>query len=85
MLKYVVCSAAEVKCAGFFHNGCTMLAICNVLNEMVHLQQPTWIKTDNNTANSFVHASICSKQSRSWDMQFHWLREATTKKVLEIY
>eukprot|EP00957_Ditylum_brightwellii_P179828 13698700-Ditylum_brightwellii.AAC.1 len=25
------------------------------------------------------------KRSKSWDMQWHWLREATTRKALEIF
>eukprot|EP00957_Ditylum_brightwellii_P194920 14850370-Ditylum_brightwellii.AAC.1 len=36
-------------------------------------------------ANSFVHAFMRIKRSKSWDMRWHWLREAATRKVLEIF
>eukprot|EP00957_Ditylum_brightwellii_P139126 10604833-Ditylum_brightwellii.AAC.1 len=68
ILRHVVCSAAELKCAGLFHNGCTAKAIWNILSEMGHQQQPIHIKTDNKTTNSFVHASMHVQWSKSWDM-----------------
>eukprot|EP00957_Ditylum_brightwellii_P155587 11843842-Ditylum_brightwellii.AAC.1 len=61
------------------------MGLCNLLEAIGHPQQPTKIKTNNKTANSFSHASMYIKRSKSWDMQWHWLREATTQKALEIF
>eukprot|EP00957_Ditylum_brightwellii_P016618 1249134-Ditylum_brightwellii.AAC.1 len=61
------------------------MVLRNLLKAIGHPQQPTKIKTDNKTVNSFVHASMCIKRSKSWDMQWHWLKEATTRKALEIF
>eukprot|EP00957_Ditylum_brightwellii_P185136 14098628-Ditylum_brightwellii.AAC.1 len=72
MLKHVVCSAAEVECGMLFHKSQTTIGLCNVLEAIGHPQQPTRIKMDNKTANSFVYALRCIKCSKSWDMQWHW-------------
>eukprot|EP00957_Ditylum_brightwellii_P162122 12343373-Ditylum_brightwellii.AAC.1 len=58
-LKHVVCSAAEAKCGALFHNSQTVMGICSVLGAIGHPQQQTRIKTNNKTAKTFVHASMC--------------------------
>eukprot|EP00957_Ditylum_brightwellii_P172475 13131345-Ditylum_brightwellii.AAC.1 len=78
-LKNVVCSAAEAECGGLFHNSRLAIMIRGLLHQMDHPQAPTKIKTDNSTANSFVHSSMRVKRSKSWDMRFHWLREEAVK------
>ena len=50
-----------------------------------HPQRLTRIKTDNKTANSFMHASMRIKRSKTWDMRYHWLRENATQRLLDIY
>eukprot|EP00957_Ditylum_brightwellii_P128116 9771795-Ditylum_brightwellii.AAC.1 len=55
------------------------------VQEMGHPQQLTETKLDNKTVNLCVHAFMLMKQSKSWNMPYHWLREATTTKMLEIY
>eukprot|EP00957_Ditylum_brightwellii_P053763 4072904-Ditylum_brightwellii.AAC.1 len=57
-LNNVVCSVAEAECDGLIHNGQLVVIICNVLDGMGHVQQPTRIKTDNYTENSFAHESM---------------------------
>eukprot|EP00957_Ditylum_brightwellii_P072182 5486923-Ditylum_brightwellii.AAC.1 len=52
------------------------------LEEIGHLQQPTKVKTDNVTANSFVHVSMHAKRSKYWDMWYNWLGEDTTQEAL---
>ena len=84
-LKHVVCSAAEAECGGLFQNSQNAIALRTLLREMGHPQLPTRIKTDNKTANSFVHASMRVKRSKSWDMRYHWLREAAVRAILNIY
>ena len=82
-IKTVVCSAAEAETASY--NGQTAAMIRGILNGMGHLQHPTKLKTDNSTANSFVHATMHMKRSKTWDMWYHWLRERKTRKQLDIY
>ena len=57
-IKNVVCSAAEAECGGLFDNGQMTIIIRRTLEAMGHKQQATKIKTDNDTANSFVHSTI---------------------------
>ena len=85
LLKNIVCLAAEAKCAGLFHNAQVALGIRRTLEAIGHPQQPTKIKTDNNTANSFVHASMRIKRSKTRDMRYHWLREQAIKNILRIF
>eukprot|EP00957_Ditylum_brightwellii_P177021 13485535-Ditylum_brightwellii.AAC.1 len=84
-LKHVVCSAAEAECGVLFHSSQTAMVLCNVPKVIGHPQQPTRLKTDNKTVISFVHASMLIKHSKSWDMQWHWLREEATWKALEVF
>ena len=85
IIPNVVCSAAEAECGGLFYNAQMALTFRRTLEAIGHPQRPTRIKTDNKTANSFVHASMRIKRSKTWDMRYHWLRENTTKKLLDIY
>ena len=84
-LRNVVCSAAEAECGGLFNNAQVALTIRRTLEAIGHPQRTTRVKTDNKTANSFVHASMRAKRSKTWDMRYHWLREQTTKKIFDIF
>eukprot|EP00957_Ditylum_brightwellii_P059200 4492899-Ditylum_brightwellii.AAC.1 len=81
----MVCSAAEAECGGLFHNVQNAVMICIILEALGHPQKATKIKTDNSTANTFVHVSMRIKPSKTWDMRYHCLREAVVRKALEIY
>eukprot|EP00957_Ditylum_brightwellii_P166801 12696071-Ditylum_brightwellii.AAC.1 len=70
-IKSIVCYAAEAECGGLFYNSQTTIIIHCTLEELGHLQQPTAVKTDNKTANTFVHASMHVKRSKPWDMRYH--------------
>eukprot|EP00957_Ditylum_brightwellii_P090315 6878383-Ditylum_brightwellii.AAC.1 len=61
-IKLVVCSVAEAECSVLFYNSQTAITICCILDEICHPQQPPKVKTDNTTANSFVHTSMHVKQ-----------------------
>ena len=84
-LKNIVCSAAEAECGGLFNNAQVAIGIRRTLKAIGHPQQPTRLKTDNKTANSFVHASMRIKRSKTWDMRYHWLREQATHNILKIF
>ena len=79
-LRHVVSSAAEAETAGVYHNATVALPIRVVLQALNHPQPPTPIKTDNSTANGFIHDNIHQKRSKSWDMRYYWLRDRQTQK-----
>ena len=85
ILPNIVCSAAETECGGLFHNAQMALGIRRTLEAIGHPQRPTRLKTDNKTANSFVHASMKVKRSKTWDMRYRWLRENATRRLFDIY
>ena len=78
-LRHVVSSAAEAETAGVFHNAQRAIPIRVVLQALDHPQPPTPIKTDNSTANGFIHDNIHQKRSKSWDMRYYWLRDRMTQ------
>ena len=59
-IRNVVASAAEAETetAGLFGNSQVAIVIRCALQSLNHPQPPTPIKTDNSTANSFVHSNI---------------------------
>ena len=83
-LKNVVCSAAEAECGGLFHNCQKAIEIRRILTALGHPQQKTEVKTDNSTANSFVHATMRLKRSKTWDMRWNWLREKAQQNIFKI-
>ena len=79
-LRYVVSSVAEVETAGVYQNAQVAIPIRIVLHTLEHAQPPTPIKTDNYTANGFIHDSIHQRRSKSWDMRYYWLRDRQTQQ-----
>ena len=79
-LRHVVSSAAEAEIAGVYHNAQTAIPMRTILEALGHSQPPTPIKTDNSTANGFIHDNIHQKRSKSWDMRYYWLRDRHTQK-----
>ena len=84
-LRHVVSSAVEAEVGGIFHNAQTTIPIRTLLQALGHHQPPTPIKTDNATANGFVHDNIYKKRSKSWDMRYYWLRDRSIKKQFNIF
>ena len=84
-MKNIVCLAAEAECGGLFQNAQVALRIRRTLEAIGHPQGPTRIKTDNSTANSFVHASMRIKRSKTWDMRYHWLREQAVRNINKVF
>ena len=84
-LRHVVASAAEAEIAGVFHNAQLSIPIRQILEVLNHPQPPTPIKTDNSTANGFIHNNIHQKRSKSWDMRYYWLRERQTKQQFNFF
>jgi hypothetical protein len=84
-LRHVVSSAAEAETGGLFHNAQIAILIRHILEALGHPQPPTPIKTDNSTANGFVHDNIHQKRSKSWDMRYYWLRDRITQQQFKVY
>ena len=57
----------------------------NILKEMGHRQPPTPIQTDNTTAIGVVNKKNQIKQTKSMDVQFHWMGDRENKKRFRYY
>ena len=67
-------SSAPDSEVGIVHNnGRSDIPIMVALDEMVHTQGPTPLKTYNNTTEGFINNIIRKKRSKAFDMKFHWL------------
>jgi hypothetical protein len=84
-IRNVMTSAAEAETAGVFGNGQEIIACRISLHALGHPQPATPLKTDNSTSNSFVHANIKQRRSKTWDMRWNWLRDKATHDQLRIY
>ena len=84
-LRHVVASAAEAEVAGIFHNAQVTISVRRILHALGHVQPPTPIKTDNSTANGFIHNNIHQKRSKSWDMRYYWLRDKNSQKQMKFF
>ena len=84
-LRHVVCSSAEAKTAGIFHNAQRAVPIRYMLIQLGHPQPPTPLKTDNETAKKICHQNIRQKRSKSWDMRYNWLRDQLQQKFFDIF
>ena len=83
-IRHVVTSAAEAEMKGVFQNAKSAVPIRYLLSEIGHPQPQTLICTDNSTAAGFVNNNIQMKRSKSWDMNFHWMRDKETLKQFKI-
>ena len=70
-LRHVICSAAEEETGVSFHNAQVTIPIRTLLQVLDHPQPTPPIKTDNSTANSFIHYNIHQKRSKSCDMRYY--------------
>ena len=84
-LRHVVSSAAEAETAGLFHNAQNIISIRRILEALGHPQNPTPLKTDNETSYGFIKNNIHQRKSKTWDMRFYWLRDNETKKNIKVY
>jgi hypothetical protein len=64
----VMGSAAEAETGGVYGNAQEAIACRISLHAVGDPQPATPIKTDNSTANSFAHANIKQRRSKTWDM-----------------
>ena len=84
-IKHVVASAAEAETAGLFYNAQNIVFLRRILIALGHPQPPTPLQTDNSTTSDFANRTMKLKRSKSWDMRFHWLRDADDKHDLDVF
>jgi hypothetical protein len=84
-IRGVMASAAETETAGVFGNAQETIPCRISLLALGHPQPATPLKTDNSTSDSFVHANIKQRRSKTWDMRWNWLRDKATHEQLRIY
>jgi hypothetical protein len=87
MIRGAMSSAAEAEQTdGIYGNAQEAIACCISLRTLGYPQAATPNKIDNSTSNSFVHANIKQRRSKTWDMRWNWLRDkASTHDQLRIY
>ena len=86
-LRHVVSSSAEAETGEAFHNSKEAIPIQRLLTLFGHPQPPdgTPFKMDNAVTVGFIHSNIRQKQSKAWDMRYHWLRDKATYKAFRYY
>jgi hypothetical protein len=85
LLKHVVSSAVEAETGGLFSNCQAAIPIRHMLAALHYPQPPTPVRTDNSTASAFANQTLKAKQSKSWDMRYHWLTDRVNQRQFIIY
>jgi len=85
IIKQVMSSSAEAETGALYINATTAIPIRQTLEEMGHPQGRTPIQTDNSTAGGYVNKTIQPKQSKQWDMRYHWLRDRECQGQFRIF
>jgi hypothetical protein len=73
-MREIASSAAKAELGALFHGGKEACSIQTTLEEMGHLQPPTPVETDNNTAAGITSDSAKQKRSKAMGMCFCWMR-----------
>ena len=85
IIKPVMSSSAEAETGALYLNATTAIPMRQTLEEMGHPQGRTPIQTDNSTAGGYCNKTIQPKQSKQWDMRYHWLRDRECQGQFRIY
>ena len=83
-IRHAVSSVAEAEIKALFFNAKTTIGLRNLLIAMGHAQPITTISTDNSTTAGFVNKNITMKQSKSWNMNLHWLRNCENRHQFKV-
>ena len=86
-LRHVVSSAAEAETGAAFHNSKETIIVRRLLHILGHPQHldGTPFKMDNAVTNGFIHSNIRQRQSKSWNMKYHWMRNKSTIKDIRYF
>ena len=81
----ITISAMETEVAANFYNAKESLPFRVTLAEMGHLQPPTPMEVDNETAIGFLKIAMKQKRGKSIDMRFYWVRDRVNQNQFMIY
>ena len=84
IIPVVVSSVAEAEYAALFINAKEGVALRNILNSIGYPQPSTEILCDNMCAVGLASNTFTSKQTKSINMQFHWIRDRVQQKQFHI-
>ena len=86
-IRHVVSSSAEAETGAAFQNSKEAIPIRRLLTILNHPQPPdgTPFKMDNAVTTDFIHSNIRQKQSKAWDMRYHWLRDKSNINEFRYY
>ena len=86
-LRNVVSSAAEAETGAAFHNSKQVIIIRRLLDTLGHPQHVdgTPFKMDNAVTTGFIYDNIKRKQSKTWDMNYNWMRDKEVHKLIRYY
>ena len=84
---YILCKTLRsVVTSAVFHSAKESIPVVHILTQMGHTQrQPTPLKSDNSTAVGFVNKNMQMKQSKTWDMHLHWLRDKQNTDYFKVF
>lgn len=84
IIPVVVASVAEAEYAALFINGREGAHLRQVLHDIGYPQPTTDILCDNACAVGIADDSITPKQTKSIDMQFHWIRDRVRQQQFHV-
>ena len=86
-LRHVASSAAEAETGAAFHNSKQVIIIRRLLDTLGHPQHVdgTPFKMDNAVTTGFIYDNIKRKQSKTWDMNYNWMRDKEVHKLIRYY
>ena len=85
IIKAVMSSTSEAKLGALFINFREAVPARHTLEEMGHTPPHTPMQTDDTTALGVVNINMATKQLKSLDMKFHWLRCRATQRQFRHY
>jgi hypothetical protein len=85
IIKSVMSSAAEAEVGALFMNAKALIPLRISCEELGHIQSPTPMRTDNNTAEGIMNGIIKQNRSKAIDMRFYWLKDRVSQGQFKIY
>jgi hypothetical protein len=85
VIKNVVASAAESEVGACFQNAQSGAPLRVTLTELIHIQPPTPLRTNNSTSFGILNETIKQKRSKAMYMIYHWLTDRVRQKQFDVY
>jgi hypothetical protein len=78
-------SAAEAEVGALFMNAKALIPLRITCEELGHIQLPTPMRTDNNTAEGIMNGTIKQNRIEAINMRFYWLKDRVSQGQFRIY